>query len=99
MEIKEFTYMGHTFVPHGNIIGKDNETRFHRLMWRTDTLSPLISKKDGYDYYEFYRVASEAADIYYHPESKSYYVPIQGGLCRIDEKEQRKYIKKLKSSK
>jgi hypothetical protein len=67
MEINEFSYMGRTFVPHGNIIGKDNETRFHRLMWRTDTLSPLMSKKDGYDYSEFYKIANEAADICYHP--------------------------------
>jgi len=88
-------YLGHTFVPYGNIIGKDEETRFHRLMFRTDTQKPLLSKEDGYDYYEFNRAMAEAADIYFHPASKLYYVPTSGGLCCIDEREQRKYIKKL----
>lgn len=91
----EITYLGHTFIPYGNIIGKDEETRFQRLMDRTDTLSPLLSKTDGYDYYEFNRVTGSAADIYFHPVSKLYYVPIGGGLCRIDVREQYKYIKRL----
>jgi hypothetical protein len=89
-----FKYLGYTFTPHGNIIGKDNETRFHRLMWRTDTLNPLLTKNAGYDYYEFNRIAGEnRADIYFVGETKLYYVPIGGGMCRIDVAEIKKYIK------
>jgi len=94
----QIEYLGHTLVPYGNIIGKDKETRFQRLMWRTDTLTPLLSKNkgDNWDYYKFYKIAESAkmsVDIYYHPKSDSYYVPIENGLCRIDVNAQRKYIK------
>lgn len=88
-------YMGYTFIPYGNIIGKDEETRFHRLMWRTDTLTPLLSETDGYDYYDFNKATGAAADIYYCPETKFHYVPIGGGLCRIDFAEMKKYIRLL----
>jgi hypothetical protein len=94
---RQFEYLGQTFIPYGNIIGKDNDTRFHRLMYRTDTLNPLLKKADGYDYNEFYRAAGEvaAADIFYHPDSKRYYVPTGSGICCIDVREQRRYIKLL----
>ena len=88
-----FKYLGFTFVPYGNIIGKDAETRFHRLMWRTDTLNPLLTKDVGYDYYEFNKTAGESADIYFVEETQGYYVPTGGGLCRIDRNEMKKYIK------
>jgi len=90
-----FKYLGFTFVPYGNIIGKDEETRFHRLMWRTDTLNPLLNKDAGYDYYDFNKTAGESADIYFVEETKLYYVPIGGGMCRIDVTEMKKYIRKL----
>jgi hypothetical protein len=93
------TYLNHVFYPYGNIVGKDSETRFHRLMYRTDTLHPLMSKEDGYDYEEFNRVAKKAADIYYHPVNDLYYVPTGGGMCRIDVKAQRQYIRKLSGGK
>ena len=91
----QIKYMGHTFIPYGNIIGKDAETRWHRLMYRTDTLSPLLKKADGYDYYEFNKETGTASDIYYCPEAKGLYVPTSGGLCSIDVAETRKYIKLL----
>ena len=89
------SYMGYTFIPYGNIIGKDEETRFHRLMWRTDTLSPILSKADGYDYEVFNKTMEAAADIYFCPETKNYYVPTGGGLCSIDFAETKRYIKLL----
>ena len=92
---KIIKHLGYTFVPYGNIIGKDEETRFQRLMFRTDTIHPLLSRADGYDYHEFNKATGAAADIYHCPETKNYYVPIDGGLCRIDIKEQRKYIRPL----
>jgi len=93
--INKIKYMGYSFIPYGNIIGKDEQTRFQRLMWRTDTLSPLLNKTDGYDYYEFNKAAGAAADVYYCPETKGCYVPIRGGLCHIDVAETRKHIKLL----
>ena len=94
--MNSFKYLGYMFTPYGNITGKDNDTRFQRLMWRLDTLRPLLNTESGYDYYEFYEVAGEnSADIYYVEEKKMYYVPTGGGICRIDEKEMKKYIKKL----
>ncbi len=69
------TYLGYTFTPHGNITGKDEQTRFQRLMFRTDTLHPLLSKADGYDYEEFNRATGAAADIYKCAENGGYYVP------------------------
>lgn len=93
--MNKISYMGYTFIPYGNIIGKDGQTRFQRIMWRTDTLTPLLSKTDGYDYYEFNKAAGAAADIYYCPETKLHYVPIGGGLCSIDIAEMRKHIKLL----
>jgi hypothetical protein len=93
----KFKYSGFTFMPYGNIIGKDNETRFQRLMWRLDTLNPLINTENGYNYEEFNETAGEnSADIYFAEETKRYYVPIRGGLCSIDIKEMKKYIKKIK---
>lgn len=87
------SYMGYTLIPYGNIIGKDEQTRFQRLSWRTDTLTPLLNKADGYDYHEFNKAAGAAADIYYCSETKRHYVPTGGGLCSIDIAEMRKYIR------
>ena len=96
--MNSFKYLGYAFTPYGNIIGKDNDTRFQRLMWRLDTLNPLLDKESGYEYYEFNEAAGEnSADIYYVEETKMYYVPI-GGMCGMDVNEMKKYIKKLSLS-
>ena len=94
--MNSITYLGHEFVPYGNITGRDEQTRFQRLLWRTDTLHPLLSKADGYDYEEFNKVTGAAADIYFHPEDRCYYVPTGAALCRIDFLEMRKFIKVYK---
>ena len=92
--INSFKYLGFTFVPYGNITGKDEETRFHRLMRRTDTLNPLLNKDAGYDYDDFNKIAGErGTDIYFVEETRGYYVPTCGGMCRIDIAEMKKYIK------
>ena len=91
--MSKIKYKGYTFIPYGNIIGKDEETRYQRLMWRTDTLTPLLKEADGYDYYEFSETAKAAADIYFCPETEKYYVPTGVGLCSIDIIAQQKYIK------
>ena len=95
--MNSFKYLGYTFTPYGNIMGKDNNTRFQRLTWRLDTLSPILNKENGYDYYEFNRITGESCvDIYFVEEKKMYYVPIGGGMCRIDITEIKKYIRKIK---
>ena len=97
--MQKFKYLNYTFEPYGNIIGKDKETRFHRLTWKTDTARPLLAKKDGYDYEEFYKIAGKnSADVYFVPEKNAYYVPAGGGICRIDFDEMKKYIKVFSSN-
>ena len=94
--MNSFEYLGYIFTPYANIVGKDNETRFQRLMWRLDTFAPLLNNGVGYDYYEFYRIAGEnKTDIYFIKETEGYYVPTGGGICRIDINEMKRYIKKL----
>ena len=94
--MNSFEYLGYIFTPYGNIIGKDNETRFHRIMWTTDTLHPLLNKGDGYDYYKFYKIAGRnKADIYFVEETGRHYVPTGGGICCIDINEMKEYIKEL----
>ena len=96
--MNEIKYMGYTFIPYGNIIGRDAETRFQRLGSRMNTLTPLLNKADGYDYENFNKVAGEAAaDIYYCPERNLYYVPASSGLCYIDVADMLKHIKVLES--
>ena len=94
--MKSFEYKGFIFEPFGNIIGKDNDTRFHRLMWRANTSNPLISTVEGYSHENFYQVAGEnSADIYFVPKEKVYCVPGSGGIYRIDYMETKKYIKRI----
>jgi len=63
-----FDYMGHAFVPYGNVIGT-GETGYQRAMNIANTVSyvkPLLSQADGYSHEEFYNVAGDnAVDIYY----------------------------------
>jgi len=92
---QSFNYQDYTFKPYGNIIGKDEETRFQRLMSRINTIDPLLKTAEGYDYDEFNLVTDEAADIYFCLETERYYVPTSGGLCSVDVADLRKYIKIL----
>ncbi len=89
----EVRYLGHTLIPYGFIIGKDEKTRYQRLTWTLNTAKPLFSKDDGYDYAAFNKAAAGAADIYYHPATKLYCVPTDCGFCSIDIAEILKYIK------
>lgn len=92
--MNDFTYLGIPFRPYGNIIGKDEETRFQRLMWGTNTSHPLLSKEDGYDYEELYKLAGDnAADIYYLPQSKRYCVPTGSGIFGVDISGIKKYVR------
>lgn len=91
--MEKIEYIGYTFVPYGNVIGRDEETRFQRISRRTNTLTPLLGKSDGYTYEDFNKKAGAAADVYFCPETKLYYVPTGGGLCAIDVAEMRKYIR------
>ena len=87
-------YKGYAFIPYGNITGKDDETQVQRLMWRTDTLTPLLCRdKDGFDYHDFINKGKVKADIYFCPETNLHYVPTAMGMCKIDVAAQKKYIK------
>jgi hypothetical protein len=90
-------YMGYTFVPYGNIIGKNAETRGQRLVLNADLRTPLLSIADGYNYEEFNKTTRGVADIYYCPETKRHYVPTGVGdgcgLFPINIAKLKKYIK------
>jgi hypothetical protein len=93
--MKSFKYSGFTFVPYGNITGKDSETKFRKLMFVYDPLDPLLNGKINYNYEGFYKTAGEnSEDVYFVEETELYYVPTGGGICRIDVKEMNKYIRK-----
>ena len=92
--MQKFNYLGYTFEPFGNIIGKSSETRFHNLMRGMDTANPILSAKDGYSHEDFYKIAGKnSADIYFVPEENSHYIPTGGGICRIDVNEIKKHIR------
>jgi hypothetical protein len=92
--MNEIKYMGYTFFPYGNIIGRDAETRLQRLDSRMNTLTPLLNKADGYDYENFNKAT---ADIYYCPQRNIYYVPVSSGLYYIDVADMLKRTKVLES--
>ena len=94
--MNSFQYMNYTFRPHGNIIGKDNDTRFQRLSWTINEHEALLRTEDGYNYEEFYKKAeaeNSAVDIYYVAAKDAYYVPAGGFMGRINVAEMKKYIR------
>ena len=98
--MKSFEYLGFVFEPYGNIVGKDDETRFQRLMYSLNTLIPLLTKDDGYEHEKFYATAGEnSTDIYFVPQTAKYYIPIFSGICHIDIAGMKKYIKKVNTTK